>query len=163
MWLSIDLLQAYNRSRGLICLADASRLIEDQVEQKFAELEQSKPLMSGPALLYVFTATDASSQQSLYIPECAIPVPTEGYKMVIGPSIKGFLSKVYRKLQGDCDILHALPEDSIICTEEDEITRNGDSLKGIFTYEEIKTSAQGAGVVQGSSQNSTLAQPALSH
>ena len=29
VWLSIDLLQGYNRSRGLICLADAKHIVAD--------------------------------------------------------------------------------------------------------------------------------------
>ena len=52
------------------------------------------------------------------------------------------LKRVYEGVQGESDIIHALPEDSLICTLEDEISIVGGgetkALKGIFTYEEIK-------------------------
>ena len=91
--------------------------------------------MNGPAILFVF---DSSEVQQDFLPESAILIPTSGYEAEVGQHIQGMLSKVYENLRGDCDILHALPEDSIICTDEDEIFRADFSLKGIFTYEEIK-------------------------
>ena len=77
------------------------------------------------------------------------------------------LRQVYNQVQAECNILHALPEDSIICTEEDEITKNGGSIKGIFTFEEITSQsstqlADGQQLVipqaaSATSQNSTTA------
>ena len=145
----------------MICLADAGRIVEDQVVQKFTELAQSKQLLDGPALLFVFEDEEAHDGD---LPECAISIPKQGVQhALIGQHMSVLLSKLYQKLQGDCDILHALPEDSIICTEEDEITKNGESLKGIFTYEEIKTTSQPAGssqAAQSQQANNNLAQSA---
>ena len=56
--------------------------------------------------------------------------------------MNAFMSQVYQSVQADSDVMHALPEESIIVTEDDYIGKANTGeiplLKGIYTCEEFK-------------------------
>ena len=59
---------------------------------------------------------------------CCSPIDNDTqFNMEVAPHMKALLHQVYQNVQAECDILHALPEETIICTSEDEIMKNGET------------------------------------